>query len=164
MLVMILGSVNMHLIVFYGFNEKDSLSRILTFWVFTVTGLGIYILFRYRDRFNERARSTSAATQISHFNFSLEGTDYQIPVEDILYAESLENYVRLVTTKKKYLIRLSLKEAEQRLPQPGFIRISRSHIVNISRIGSHQPDSIQVGDQELKIGKIYKRFVEEKLK
>jgi hypothetical protein len=165
-LIMIIGSINMHLTIVYGFNEVDSLSRILSFWIFTVTGLGVYVLFRYRNRFNENSfsKSTPAMNSISHFIFSMEGTEYNIPVEDILYAESLENYVRLVTTKRKYLIRLSLKEAEQRLPQPGFLRISRSHIVNTSRIGSRQPDVIQVGDQELKIGKIYKRFVEEKLK
>ena len=69
-LVMIFGSINMHLIIFYGFNQTDSLSRILTFWIFTVTGLGVYILFRYRDRFIERPGSITSAKLISHFNFS----------------------------------------------------------------------------------------------
>jgi len=38
--------------------------------------------------------------------------------------------VKVITARKTHLVRLSLKEAESKLPKPQFLRISRSHIIN----------------------------------
>lgn len=50
------------------------------------------------------------------------------------------NYMELSCGAEKYLLRITLKELEQQLPSQQFIRVHRSHIVNIAairRIGSH---------------------------
>jgi hypothetical protein len=49
------------------------------------------------------------------------------------------NYMELSCADEKYLLRITLKELEQKLPAQQFIRVHRSHIVNITairRIGS----------------------------
>jgi two-component system LytT family response regulator len=49
------------------------------------------------------------------------------------------NYMELSCGTEKYLLRITLKELEQQLPTQQFIRVHRSHIVNIAairRIGS----------------------------
>jgi LytTr DNA-binding domain len=166
-LFMIGGSINMYLVIVYGFGDYDTLPQILSFWIFTVTGLGIHVLYRYRSRFaigqDTFEPPPTVTNKVSHFIFVLDGKEHQVPVEKIQYVESLENYVRLITTDRIYLIRLSMKEAETKLPRPMFLRISRSHIINTNLVSSIQGDSIRINNQDLKIGKVYKRFVEEQL-
>ncbi|CAN5456059.1 hypothetical protein BH10BAC4_BH10BAC4_21900 [soil metagenome] len=161
------GSVNMYLVIIYGFGDYDTLPRILSFWIFTLTGLGVHVLYRYRNRFaitNETFEPPpSYPNKVSHFIFMLDGKEHQVPAERIQYVESLENYVRLITVDKIYLIRLSMKEAETKLPRPMFLRISRSHIINTKLVSSIHGDSIKINNKDLKIGKVYKRFVEEQV-
>jgi LytTr DNA-binding domain len=164
---MIFSSLNMHFILVYGFHQTDTLPKILTFWVFTLTGLGVYVIFLYLrtvkyGKPNEKILTESNGVQTTHFNCTLDGEEKQIPLDQILYVESLENYVKVNTIQKTHLIRLPMKEAETKLPKP-FLRISRSHIVNTSRIEAVDQINIKINGQFFKIGKVYKRYVEEQL-
>jgi DNA-binding LytR/AlgR family response regulator len=57
-----------------------------------------------------------------------------------------------------------MKEAEDKLPTPAFIRISRSHIINTMYVVSFEGETIKTRDHTLKVGKVYKRYVEERLR
>ncbi len=173
------ASFNMHYILRTGFGVTRTLPHIVSFWVYTVTGLGVYVIFRSLQTARipagvpaapvESAPPDSApaepgpAREPAFFQCVADGTPQTIPLDHILYLESLENYVKVITGPKTYLTRLTLKEAEARLPKPPFLRISRSHIVNQAHIRRTEPEAVQVGTASLRIGKIYKRYVEEQL-
>ena len=57
-----------------------------------------------------------------------------VPVEDIDWIESADNYVELHVGPKSHLLRETLNALEERLPAEKFVRISRSVIVNPQRI------------------------------
>jgi len=57
-----------------------------------------------------------------------------IPLTDIRYIESLENYARLHFQEKKALIKKSLNAIEEKLDSTVFFRINRSQIININFI------------------------------
>ncbi|MBI2731990.1 MAG: response regulator transcription factor [Aquabacterium sp.] len=64
---------------------------------------------------------------------------YVIPVEDVLYFEAADKYVRIITTKQdaggpEMLIRTPLRELLPRLDQGLFWQIHRSHVVNVRAI------------------------------
>jgi hypothetical protein len=169
-----LASFNMHYILRTGFGVTRTLPRIVSFWVYTVTGLGVYVIFRYLQTARTPAGEPTVpaqpattepgpAQEPAFFQCVADGTPQAIPLDHILYLESLENYVKVITGPRTYLTRLTLKEAEARLPKPPFLRISRSHIVNQAHIRRTEPDAMQVGTATLRIGKIYKRYVEEQL-
>ncbi|GHM99571.1 hypothetical protein WSM22_10610 [Cytophagales bacterium WSM2-2] len=162
--LMIFSSVNMHLVIVYGFDEPETLSKILSFWVFTITGLGIYVIFKYQDTIQKKAEAVSSRpdSSVQFFSCFVDGLEKQIPLNTITHFESLENYVRVFTQQKILVVRLSLKEAEQKLPK-SFLRISRSHIVNTQFVESVQSDSLKINGQIFKIGKVYKRYVESEL-
>lgn len=165
--IMIFSSVNMHFSIKSGFGDYDTLPRILSFWIFTVTGLGIYILFKYRHRLLESPAHNGILTEKSvnpgtSLDFSTDGRNYRIPVVEILYLESMENYVKVVTQLKTYLVRLSMKEAEMTLPKSMFLRISRSHVVNTTHL-QRGDENYHIGEKVFKIGKVYKKYVEEQL-
>ncbi|MGQ0599419.1 LytR/AlgR family response regulator transcription factor [Aquabacterium sp.] len=64
---------------------------------------------------------------------------YVIPVEDVLYFEAADKYVRIITISKEagrpeMLIRTPLRELMPRLDQGLFWQIHRSHVVNVRAI------------------------------
>jgi LytTr DNA-binding domain len=167
LLYMTVSSIVMHLVLIYRFNHADTLSKILTFWVFTLTGLGVYIIFKYlhviqgsHQLIQQKIINTTASED---FKFMIDGNEKTILFKDIFYIESLENYVRIITQQKPIVARLSMKEAETKLPKPIFLRVSRSHIINTNLVTLIENDSIKINGQVLKIGKVYKRYVEEQL-
>ncbi len=160
------SSMNMHLVLVLGFDLKDTLPQLLSFWVFTLAGLGVYVLFRYVHLIQPDKPTPPATEQSPPSAFLrcvIDGTERLIPWQQIQYIESLENYVRIKTSDKTYIARLSLKEAEAKLPRPAFLRISRSHIVHSVFITRATADAVFIQQQSFKIGKVFKRYVLEHL-
>lgn len=58
----------------------------------------------------------------------------KVSIEDILYIEAERNYCRIFAKGKEYLLVMTLKEMDEKLPPQHFLRVHRSFIVNISQI------------------------------
>ena len=58
----------------------------------------------------------------------------KILIADILYIEADRNYSRIFTNKKEYLLTLTLKTIESKLPPELFVRVHRSYIINLSHV------------------------------
>ncbi len=68
-----------------------------------------------------------------------EGKMVLILIHHIDWIESADNYVVVRAGKARHLQRETLASMEAKLPGDAFVRISRSHIVNIKRIKELQP-------------------------
>jgi two-component system LytT family response regulator len=62
-----------------------------------------------------------------------------VPVQDLDWAEVVDDYVRLHVGGSTHILRETLTQLEQRLPAVGFLRIHRSTLVNLDRIREIQP-------------------------
>jgi two-component system, LytTR family, response regulator LytT len=82
----------------------------------------------------------------------------RIALDDILYIESLKDYVRveLKNAGKSILSLTSLKALEEKLPPKRFMRVHRSFIVSLDKITSMTKNSVQVGKKLISIGDHYK--------
>jgi DNA-binding LytR/AlgR family response regulator len=80
-------------------------------------------------------------------------------LDDILYIESLKDYIRIFTRNKTIVTKQPISSLEQILPHDGFIRIHRSYIISINKIESFNRDSIEIGNKELPIGRLFKHDV-----
>jgi DNA-binding LytR/AlgR family response regulator len=58
----------------------------------------------------------------------------KIMVSDILYIEADRNYSRIFTCNKEYLLSVTLKTIQEKLPENIFVRIHRSYMINITQI------------------------------
>jgi|SRR5690554_3796138 len=58
----------------------------------------------------------------------------KIDIKNILYIEADRNYCRIFTSGKEYLLVMTLKDIDEKLPQKHFLRIHRSYIINLSQI------------------------------
>lgn len=62
-----------------------------------------------------------------------------VDVADIDWIEAADNYVNLHVGDQSHLVRSTLSEMEERLDPEQFLRIHRSHIVNVERIREVHP-------------------------
>lgn len=83
---------------------------------------------------------------------------------DILYVESLKDYIKIVTTDAKPLIvKQAISAVEEMLPDSEFIRIHRSYVVAINKIKTYTATHLEVAGKELPIGRLFKKEVERAL-
>lgn len=87
----------------------------------------------------------------------------KVYLKDILYIESLKDYVRIKLPQKDVVSLQKISFLEQKLPEDCFIRIHRSFIVPIKKIEAFSNNVIEVGGSELPIGRNYKEKVLEVL-
>ena len=59
---------------------------------------------------------------------------HRIRISEIEYAESVENYIKVVTSSKKVITRSTMKEFIEPLTTKGIIQVHKSYAVNVGRI------------------------------
>ena len=83
----------------------------------------------------------------------------KIELNDILYAESVGNYVSVYTEKKKIIAYLTMKGLESQLPADDFIKIHQSYLVNCAKIEAIEGNEIKVGSKSLQMSRSYRETV-----
>jgi DNA-binding LytR/AlgR family response regulator len=83
-----------------------------------------------------------------------------VSFNEILYIESLRDYIKVVTIHKTIVTKYSISTLKDILPKNEFIRIHRSYIVAISKIQSFTNETIGIEKKELPISRMYKMEVE----
>jgi len=84
----------------------------------------------------------------------------KILFSEIVYIESQREYIKIVTTKKEYISKMSTHEIEALLPSNLFKRIHRSFIVSVSKIESYTAESVEVNGVSIPIGRGYRDVIE----
>ncbi|PZR22356.1 MAG: DNA-binding response regulator [Citrobacter freundii] len=84
-------------------------------------------------------------------------------LDQILYIESLKDYVRVHTTTGELITKHSMTALEAILPEACFIRIHRSFIIAIDKVSSFSTERIHINNAELAIGKLYRMQVLKRL-
>ena len=87
----------------------------------------------------------------------------KIPYDDIVYIESLSDYIKVITLKDQIMSKEKISNLASRLPDI-FLRIHRSFIINKERIKNISFDEVMVDDVLLTIGRSYRKGVKESLK
>ncbi len=87
----------------------------------------------------------------------------KVNFDDILFIESLKDYIKVVTKEKTIITKQAISSIEENLPSDLFIRIHRSFIVSLKKIKSFTPELIQIGKYEIPISRSYRHEVEKAL-
>jgi len=88
----------------------------------------------------------------------------KIYLENVLYIESLKDYVCIHTDTRRVVTKQQISYLEQKLPDEDFMRIHRSFIIAIKKIKAFNSNQIEIeGQKELPIGRSYKPAVIERL-
>lgn len=108
-------------------------------------------------------RNAPAAPVDKSFMVKVDSTMVRINPDELLYAQSLGNYVKLFMSKQTYLASMTTAELERRLPGTHFMRIHKSYIIAIDKISRFSNYAVYVEETELPVGITYRRELAERL-
>lgn len=91
--------------------------------------------------------------------FSVNKKKVKIFLDEILYIESLKEYIRITTINKSILTKFQLGHVEEMLTKKSFIRVHRSFIVAKDKIDAFSAMSVEINGNEIPIGRSYKEKV-----
>ena len=84
----------------------------------------------------------------------------KVPFDEIIYIESQREYIRIVTTKKEFISKMSTHEIESLLPPHLFKRIHRSFIISVNKIESYTNEAVEVNGISIPVGRAYRDVIE----
>jgi two-component system, LytTR family, response regulator len=114
---------------------------------------------RYLSTVNQAVPQVLSSSE-PQFIYLRSGHKYfKVDTRDILYAESLKDYVHVHTGEKVITSKYKISELEKELDGKGFLRIHRSFIVNLQHVTAFSASAVEIGDKELPIGDNYKVLV-----
>lgn len=116
------------------------------------------------DKLPVPQKKEPAAVPGKAYFFNTDKKKIKVNAEDILYIESLKDYVRIHAQDKSIVTKFQIGELNRFLDDERFIRIHKSYIVNGSRITAYNALEIEIGDIVLPLGRTYKEVVERALK
>lgn len=96
--------------------------------------------------------------------FNVNKKMVRVFLDEILYIESLKEYVRIVTADRAIVTLSQLGEIERLLDEPNFLRIHRSYLVAVPHIEAFNQTTVEVGGHSLPIGRTYQVKVEDLLR
>lgn len=110
----------------------------------------------------EKEKSTAPETRElkDHLFLNVQKKKVKILFSEIVYIESQREYIRIVTTKKEFISKMSTHEMEALLPANSFKRVHRSFIISISRIESYTAEIVEVNGVAIPIGRGYRDIME----
>jgi len=80
----------------------------------------------------------------------------KVLLDDIYYIESDKDYVKVFTGKEFIITRQTIASVEAMLSESQFIRVHRSYIVSLKKLKSFTAETVEIGNKELPIGKLYR--------
>jgi DNA-binding LytR/AlgR family response regulator len=87
----------------------------------------------------------------------------QLPLNDILYVEAFDNYVKVVTPNKTYMPVMTMKSMLGLLPESGFVRVHKSFIIPVARIKSYNHEAIMTDCIQAPVGRTFQKEFLEKM-
>ncbi|HKK60204.1 MAG TPA: LytTR family DNA-binding domain-containing protein [Salinivirga sp.] len=82
--------------------------------------------------------------------------NYKLAYDEILFIESLDNYVKVQTQDHSYVCYEKLSDFETALPETIFLRIHRSYIINIKKVKAFTTAYVEIGEHHLNIGRNFR--------
>jgi DNA-binding LytR/AlgR family response regulator len=127
------------------------------------------------DKLQQQSAEAAPALQPAQQNPAVSQTDTEflfikaddklikVRKDDILFLESMRDYVKFVTPSKNYMTYSTLKNMEEKLNGQTFLKVHRSYIVNLSKIDDIRGNTIYILGNQIPIGKGHKEDLEARL-
>ncbi len=103
--------------------------------------------------------STSDDGEKAHVFFKIDKKMIKVYLDDILYIESLKDYVRIKTYDESLINHNNLVGIAEILPGEDFVRIHRSYIIAINKVKAIDGNQVEIADKLLPIGRNYQKDI-----
>ncbi|SEK47965.1 two component transcriptional regulator, LytTR family [Aquimarina amphilecti] len=83
----------------------------------------------------------------------------KINIDDVLFAEAMQNYVKVVTSSETIITHMSLRSFKDQMPQDEFIQTHKSYIISKYKVDKIIDKRIVIGDHIIPISTRLKKTV-----
>lgn len=105
-------------------------------------------------------KTRQSSTPVSSYIFiKSEKRIEKVELSDILFAESVGNYVSIFTERKRIMAYLTMKSLESQLPSTEFIKIHQSYLVNATKIQAIEGNEIRISSHSLPMSRNHRETV-----
>jgi DNA-binding LytR/AlgR family response regulator len=139
----------------FQYNVEDFLKKPFTYQRF------LEALDKVMD--DTKPASANGSNNANHIFIKSDGKLVRLNNDDILYIESMGDYVRFVTVDKKYITYNTIKNLEEKVNKEHFMRVHRSYIINILKIDDIRENDLFINGIEIPISKSLKADVLKRL-
>ncbi len=105
-------------------------------------------------------RQVATVNERAFMFFNVSKKRIKVYLDEVLYIESLKEYVRIFTKEKSILTKFQLGEIEELLSKGDFLRVHRSFIVARNKIDAYSATDIEIQGKQIPIGRSYKELVQ----
>lgn len=105
------------------------------------------------------SRPAAASVERVYLLFIVGKKRVKVFLDEILYIESMKEYIRVNTKSKSVLTKFKLSQVDGLLRENNFLRIHRSFIVAKDKIEAFSATEVELGGKLLPIGRSYKEVV-----
>lgn len=109
------------------------------------------------------AENNISSTTTDHIFIKSDGKLVRLNNDDILYIESMGDYVKFVTGDKKYVTHNTIKHLEEKVNKNCFIKVHRSYIINITKIDDIRENDLFIKGNEIPVSKAHRSDVMKRL-
>lgn len=82
----------------------------------------------------------------------------RVALVDILFIEGLDNYLKIhIHSQDPLVVRMTMKNIQDKLSEKDFVRVHRSYIVSMSKIDIVRNKTIRIGAAEIPLGSSYEK-------
>ena len=105
-----------------------------------------------------RTAKTSPAPPPKNYLFiKVDGRLVKVLLEDILFIESMKDYLKIHTGKGEYITHMTMKTVSSLLPEASFIRIHRSYIVALEKLHVVGASTVEICQHKIPVGESYRK-------
>lgn len=121
-------------------------------------------LLKALDHARQNLSSSSGSEEMSELFIKVDGRYVRLDLEDVLYVESLGDYVTFRTTKEKYIVHSTLKNIDDKIKNSKFLKVHRSYIVNLSKVVDIEETNMVIADKVIPVSRAHKPVLMSKIK
>lgn len=82
---------------------------------------------------------------------------------EILFVQSMQNYVMIYTEKDKYMTLMNLKSVEQNLSGDHFLKVHKSYIISVDKVSSIEGGELMIAGHQIPISRNLKKEIMEQV-
>lgn len=107
----------------------------------------------FSNHISQPLTSGSTGNPSDHIFVKSENTFIRIPLKDILFLHADRSYCNIVTEEKTYVQSVSMNHVFGQINHKDFIRIHRSHVVNVNKVTAIEGNMVKIGHHSLEMSK-----------
>jgi DNA-binding LytR/AlgR family response regulator len=108
-----------------------------------------------------KSHLTEVVAEKDYTYFKVSGQLVKIMHNELLYAQSIKDYIRLQTSKGSYLTHMTMKYLSELLPASNFLRVHRSYLINRSYAERIDRNAVMIKGEQIPVGENYRHLLDQ---